>query len=79
MVNQATGATLLTPECMEFRTSFRRRSVPWSEVARVEKRCRTRRSGTWSEVRVLRVQGRVLTVPGAFTARDDPAVQGCRV
>ncbi|WP_371793540.1 hypothetical protein [Streptomyces sp. NBC_01471] len=54
---------------MELRTLFRHRSVLWSEVTGVEKRCRTRRSGTWSDVRVRRVQGRALTVPGAFTAR----------
>ncbi|MFG2523491.1 PH domain-containing protein [Streptomyces sp. NPDC048527] len=73
MINQGTGASLLTSKGMEFRTLFRRRSVPWSEVAGIEKRCRTRRSGTWSDVRVLRIQGRALTVPGAFTARwHDP-------
>ncbi|MFK4797980.1 PH domain-containing protein [Streptomyces sp. MPA0124] len=69
MVNQGTGMTLLTSEGMEFRTLFRRRSVPWGEVAEIEKRCRTRRSGTLSEVRVVRVQGRKLTVPGVFTLR----------
>ncbi|WP_343235177.1 PH domain-containing protein [Streptomyces sp. SID10853] len=69
MVSQGTGTTLLTSQGMEFRTLFRRRSVPWSEVTGVEKRVRTGRSGTWSDVRVLRVQGRALTVPGAFTAR----------
>jgi hypothetical protein len=73
VVNQGIGATLLTSERMEFRTFFRRGSVPWSEVAGIEKRYRTGRSGTWSEVRVLRVQGRALTAPGAFTARwHDP-------
>lgn len=69
MVSQGTGATLLTSQGMELRTLFRHRSVLWSEVTGVEKRCRTRRSGTWSDVRVRRVQGRALTVPGAFTAR----------
>ncbi|WP_329412007.1 hypothetical protein OG802_18860 [Streptomyces sp. NBC_00704] len=69
MVNQVTGATLLTSESMEFHTFFRRRSVAWSEVAEIEKRYRTVRSGTWSEVRVVRLRGRALTVPGAFTAR----------
>lgn len=69
MINQGTGATLLTPEGMEFHTLYGRRSVLWSEVAGIEKRCRTVRSGTWSEVRVVRVQGKALTVPGAFTAR----------
>ncbi|WP_454439886.1 hypothetical protein [Tsukamurella paurometabola] len=59
----------LTPEGMEFRTFFTRRSVPWSEVTAIEKRLRTVRSGTWSEIRVVRVKGRALTVPGAYTAR----------
>nr|WP_234375407.1 PH domain-containing protein [Streptomyces sp. HYC2] len=73
MVNQGTGATLLTSEGLEFHTFFSRRSVPWSEVAGIEERCRTGRSGTWSDVRVVRVRGRALTVPGAFTARmHDP-------
>ncbi|MFJ7969722.1 hypothetical protein [Streptomyces sp. NPDC096324] len=69
MVDQGTGATLLTPEGMEFHTRFRRRSVPWSEVVEIEKRHRTGRSSTWSYVRVVRVRGRALTAPGAFTAR----------
>ncbi|MFJ9100416.1 PH domain-containing protein [Streptomyces sp. NPDC102405] len=69
MVNQGTGVTLLTSEGMEFRTLLRRRSVPWSEVAGIVKRYRTRRSGTLSEVCVVRVQGGALTVPGAFTLR----------
>ncbi|MFC9609474.1 hypothetical protein [Streptomyces sp. NPDC056938] len=73
MINQGTGATLLTSERMEFRTLFRHRSVSWNEVAEIEKRCRTTRSGTWSEVRILRVQGKALTVPGAFTVHwHDP-------
>lgn len=73
MVNQGNGATLLTSEGMEFHTFFSHRSVPWSEVAGIEKRCRQARGRTWSDVRVIRVQGRALTVPGAFTARmHDP-------
>src|SRR3954471_11888520 len=46
MVSQGTGVTLLTSEGMEFRTLLGRRSVPWSEVAGIVKRYRTRRSGT---------------------------------
>ncbi len=69
LVNQVNGAMCLTPEAMEFRTFFTRRSVPWSEVTAIEKRLRTVRSGTWSEIRVVRVKGRTLTVPGAYTAR----------
>ncbi|MCX5166286.1 PH domain-containing protein [Streptomyces sp. NBC_00264] len=73
MVNQATGATLLTPRGMEFRTVFSRRVVPWGEVVSVEKRYRTGRNGTWSYVRVRRAHGRALTLPGIFTARwNDP-------
>ncbi|MFF9494111.1 hypothetical protein [Streptomyces flaveolus] len=73
LISQGNGATLLTSEGMEFHTFFSRRTVPWNEVVGIEKRCRTRRSGTWSDVRVVRVQGRALTVPGVFTARwHDP-------
>ncbi|MGW2764710.1 hypothetical protein [Streptomyces sp. NPDC001275] len=73
MVNQVNGATLLTSEGMEFHTFFSRRSVPWGEVAGIEERCRTVRGGTRSEVRIVRIRGRALTVPGAFTARmHDP-------
>ncbi|MFF3787675.1 PH domain-containing protein [Streptomyces sp. NPDC001933] len=73
MVNQATGATLLTPRGMEFRTLFRHRIVPWCEVVSVEKRSRTGRNGTWSYVRVLRAHSRTLVLPGIFTARwNDP-------
>lgn len=73
MVNQATGATLLTPTGMELRTLFSRRVVPWDEVVGVEKRYRTGRNSTWSYVRVRRTHGRARTLPGIFTARwSDP-------
>ncbi|MEU6886822.1 hypothetical protein ABZ918_16675 [Streptomyces viridosporus] len=69
MINQGYGATLLTTEGMELHTLFRCRSVSWGEVAGIEKRCLPARSGTRSEVRVVRVRGRALTVPGTLTAR----------
>ncbi|MEU6006762.1 hypothetical protein [Streptomyces sp. NPDC047453] len=73
MINQGYGATLLTAEGMELYTLFRRRSVLWGEVAGIEERCLPARSGTRSDVRIVRVRGRALTVPGALTARmHDP-------
>ncbi|MYV45690.1 hypothetical protein GT031_08725 [Streptomyces sp. SID2888] len=69
MINQGYGATLLTTEGMELHTLFRRRSVPWGEVVGIEERCRAVRGGTRSEVRIVRVHGRALMVPGALTAR----------
>ncbi|MEV0689336.1 PH domain-containing protein [Streptomyces sp. NPDC050388] len=73
MINQGYGATLLTTEGMELHTLFRRRSVPWGEVAEIEERCLPARSGTRSEVRIVRDRGRALTVPGTLTARmHDP-------
>ncbi|MCX5529823.1 hypothetical protein OG785_04510 [Streptomyces sp. NBC_00006] len=69
MVSQGAGATLLTSEGMELRTLFKCWSVPWGEVTKIEVRYRTGRSGTWRYVRVDRVQGKAITVPGAFTVR----------
>jgi hypothetical protein len=43
--------------------------VPWSEVARIEKRQRVSRSGIWWDLRVVRAHGRSLTIPGTFTNR----------
>ncbi|MEV6199065.1 hypothetical protein AB0M64_03730 [Streptomyces sp. NPDC051771] len=71
MINRGYGRTLLTAQGMVFRTFFRRRSLPWSEVVRVERRSHATRSGEWWDVRVVRVGGRGLTVPGAFTSRRD--------
>lgn len=73
MVNRGYGRTLLTPNGMEFHTFVSRRSIPWGEIARVEKRCRQTRSGTWWDVRAIRVHGRALTIPGAFTSKHADA------
>ncbi|MET7276549.1 hypothetical protein ABZS59_36160 [Streptomyces flaveolus] len=69
MINRGYGRTRLTAGGMEFRTFVSRRSVPWSEITRIEKRQRLTRSGSWWDVRVVRVRGRSLTIPGAFTSR----------
>ncbi|MDX3799355.1 hypothetical protein [Streptomyces sp. AK04-3B] len=69
MVNRGYGRTLLTANGMEFRTFVSRRSVPWSEIARIEKRRHQARSGEWWDVCAVRVRGRELTVPGVFTSR----------
>jgi hypothetical protein len=58
---------------VEFRTVVSRRSIPWSEVADIEKRQRVSRSGIWWDLRVVRVRGRSLTIPGTFTNRRTDA------
>ncbi|MGP3777195.1 hypothetical protein ACTWJ8_40805 (plasmid) [Streptomyces sp. SDT5-1] len=63
------GHALLTATGLECRTFVRGRVVPWGEVARIEERQRVSRSGTWSDLRVVRVRGRALTVPGTLTPR----------
>ncbi|TQJ85275.1 hypothetical protein FBY22_4034 [Streptomyces sp. SLBN-31] len=54
---------------MEFRTFVSRRSVSWSEIARIEKRRHQGRSAEWWDVSAVRVRGRALTIPGVFTSR----------
>lgn len=68
-INSIYGRVLLTATGLEFRTLVSRRVVPWSEVGRVEKRQRVSRSGIWWDLRVVRVHGRSLTIPGTFTNR----------
>lgn len=69
MINRGYGRTRLTADGVEFRTLVSRRSVPWSEITRIEKRQHLTRSGSWWDVRAVRVRGRSLTIPGAFTNR----------
>ncbi|MFD5572760.1 hypothetical protein [Streptomyces cadmiisoli] len=68
-INWIYGRALLTATGLECRTFVSRRSIPWSEVAGIEKRQRVSRSGIWSELRVVRVRGRALTIPGTSTNR----------
>ena len=68
-INTIYGHALLTATGLEFRTFVCRRVVPWGEVARIEERQRVSRSGTWSDLRLVRVHGRALTVPGTLTPR----------
>ncbi|MFF4510441.1 PH domain-containing protein [Streptomyces mirabilis] len=68
-INAIYGQVLLTATGLEFRTFVSRRVVPWSEVARIGKRQRVSRSGTWSDLRVIRTHGRSLTIPGTLTNR----------
>ncbi|MET8571900.1 PH domain-containing protein [Streptomyces sp. NPDC004783] len=68
-INSIYGRVLLTATGLEFRTFVSRRSIPWSEVAGVEKRDRVLRSGVWWYLRIVRVRGRSLMVPGTFTNR----------
>jgi hypothetical protein len=63
------GRALLTVTGVEFRTFVSRRSIPWSEIAGIEKRQRVSRSGLWWDLRVVRVRGRALTIPGTLTNR----------
>ncbi|MFC7908412.1 hypothetical protein ACFW20_08050 [Streptomyces nigra] len=68
-INSIYGQVLLTTTGLEFRTFVSRRVVPWSEVARIEERQRVSRSGTWSDLRLIRAHGRSLTIPGTLTNR----------
>jgi len=69
MINRGYGRTLLTPEGMKFHTFTSRRSITWSKVSGIERKSHATRSGEWWEVRVQRVSGRPLAIPGVFTAR----------
>ncbi|MEU2860848.1 PH domain-containing protein [Streptomyces mirabilis] len=69
MTNWIYGRALLTATGVEFRTFVSRRSIPWSEIAGIEKRQRVSRSGLWWDLRVVRVRGRALTIPGTLTNR----------
>ncbi|MFD5163243.1 hypothetical protein ACFWMJ_35195 [Streptomyces hawaiiensis] len=68
-INAIYGRALLTSTGVEFRTFVGRRSIPWSEVAGIERRQRVLRSGIWWDLRIIRVRGRSLTIPGTFTNR----------
>ncbi|MER5948087.1 hypothetical protein ABT127_18725 [Streptomyces sp. NPDC001904] len=63
------GRGLLTTAGLEFRTLFSRGSIPWSEVAGIERRQRLLRSTIWSDLRIVRGGRRSLTIPGTFTNR----------
>ncbi|MFE9456959.1 hypothetical protein [Streptomyces californicus] len=67
------GSTLLTARGLEFRTFVSRRVIPWSEVAGIEVRERVVRSGVRCDLRVIRVRGRPLTVPGTAAVRAKDA------
>ncbi|MDH6455725.1 hypothetical protein RKD27_009156 [Streptomyces sp. SAI-126] len=68
-INSIYGQVLLTTTGLEFRTFVSRRGVPRSEVARIEVRQGVSRSGIWSDLRVIRVHGRSLTIPGTLINR----------
>lgn len=68
-INSIYGRVLLTPRGLQFRTFVSQRVVLWSEVARIEKRQRVSRSRTWWDLRVVRVHGRALAIPGTSTDR----------
>ncbi|MER7583957.1 PH domain-containing protein [Kitasatospora sp. NPDC097691] len=69
MVDQAVGTTRLTPDHVHLRGLLTRRSVPWAEIARFEERRRyTPRGGSYREVRLHRVKGRPLKLPGLLTS-----------
>lgn len=74
MVNRGYGRTLLTPDGMRFHTFLSRRSIPWSDVTGIEVKPHYTRNGAWWYVRVQRVHGRSLSVPGIFTARQHDAL-----
>lgn len=73
MVNRGYGRTLLTPDGMRFHTFVSRRSIRWSDVTGIETTSHQARGGVWWDVRVERVAGRPLAIPGIFSARrNDP-------
>ncbi|MFE7859485.1 hypothetical protein [Streptomyces sp. NPDC057403] len=73
-INAIYGRVLLTPRGLEFRTFVTRRVVLWSEVAGIEKRQRVSRSGTWWDLRVVRVHGRA--VNSSVTGAKAPSRNG---
>ncbi|MER7378326.1 hypothetical protein [Streptomyces lanatus] len=68
-INSIYGRVLLTATGVEFRTFVSGRSIRWDEVAGIERRQRALRSGIWWDLRIVRVRGRSLTIPGTFTNR----------
>jgi hypothetical protein len=68
-VNLIYGRVLLTARGLEFRTFVSRRIIPWNEVADIETRRRAVRSRVLCDLRVVRVRGRSLTIPGTATSR----------
>ncbi|MGW6563923.1 hypothetical protein [Streptomyces sp. NPDC054975] len=73
MINRGYGRTLLTANGMEFRTFVSRRAVPWNEITQIEECRHATSSGCWRELQAVRVRGRSLTIPGAFTSRSRDA------
>jgi hypothetical protein len=69
LVDRGYRRTLLTQDRMRVHTFVSRRSIRWTEVEGIEKRYHQTRGGDWWDIRVRRVNGRSLTVPGAFTHR----------
>ncbi|MFI8094080.1 PH domain-containing protein [Streptomyces sp. NPDC086080] len=74
IISRSYGRALLTPEGISFSGLLSRgRSIPWSDVIDIEKRHHTARSNQWWDLRLVRANGRPLTVPGAFTSNGyDP-------
>jgi hypothetical protein len=74
ILNRALGRTVLTEDCMTFRTLVSRKRVPWSQISSVEIQGRNRgRGGTVWVVRIIRAHGRPLVIPGAMARSDsDP-------
>lgn len=62
------GRTLVTADGMHFYTFFSRRTVPWSNVRHIERRIHPYgRGNPWWDLRVHRVLGRTLSIPGTYT------------
>ena len=68
MVNQAHGRTRLTCDHIRLESYVKHRSIPWADVVEFEDRCRSNRGGNYWDVRVHRVHGRPITIPGLFTS-----------
>ncbi|MEV6957500.1 hypothetical protein [Streptomyces sp. NPDC051183] len=70
LVNRAYGRTLLSSEGLEFRTFVSRRSIPWGEITKIERKSHQTRGGFCWELRAHRVRGRSVAIPGTFSSRE---------
>ncbi|MGW0777027.1 hypothetical protein ACWD01_25975 [Streptomyces sp. NPDC002835] len=68
MINRGYGRALLTSDRIVFHTFVSRKSIPWAEIAHIEKRRHQTRSGEWWDLRIVRSHGRSLSIPGVFTS-----------
>ncbi|WP_141363499.1 PH domain-containing protein [Streptomyces sp. 6-11-2] len=68
-LNLGYGRALLTPDRIILHTLFGSRSIPWAEITRIEKRSSQTRSSIAWDLRLVRVHGRPVAVPGTYTRK----------